>query len=176
MNSSAKAVFLDRDGVINRPPLDGLYINSPGDIVLLPGVVEAICRLNHSGFRVFFVTNQRGIARGLVSAQMVEAIHARLRRAVCDSGGCIDHICVCPHDDRDACACRKPKPGMLQQAAREYSLQLATCWMVGDKTSDIAAGSRYITADFFAASLAEAVDHILAETRSGIEPDELQAS
>jgi len=188
MTSSAKAVFLDRDGVINRAPLDGLYITSPDDLVLLPGVVEAICRLNRSGFRVFVVTNQRGIARGLVSAQMVEAIHARLQQAVCDSGGAIDHIYVCPHDKRDACACRKPKPGMLQQAAREYSLQLATCWMVGDKTSDIAAGraagcrtvlmsgSRDITADFFAASLAEAVDHILAETRSGIEPDELQAS
>ena len=188
MNSSARAVFLDRDGVINRPPPDGLYIASPDDFVLLPGVVEAISRLNHSGFRVFVVTNQRGIARGLVSAQIVEEIHARLQQAVADSGATIDHIYVCPHDDRDACACRKPKPGMLQQAARDYSLHLARCWMVGDKASDIAAGraagcrtvlmsgARDSTADFSAANLAEGVDHILAEARSGTEPDELHAN
>jgi len=188
MKSSASAVFLDRDGVINRPPPEGLYITSPDDFALLTGVVEAICRLNHGGFRVFVVTNQRGIARGLVSAQIVEEIHSRLQHAVGDSGGSIDHIYVCPHDDRDACACRKPKPGMLQQAARDYSLHLARCWMVGDKASDVAAGraagcrtvllsgSRDTAADFSAATLTEAVDHILAEARSGIEPDEHQAN
>jgi D-glycero-D-manno-heptose 1,7-bisphosphate phosphatase len=188
MKSSASAVFLDRDGVINRPPPDGLYIASPDDFILLPGVVEAICRLNHSGFRVFVVTNQRGIARGLVSAQIVEEIHAWLQQAVCDSGGSIDHIYVCPHDAPDGCACRKPKPGMLQQAARVYSLHLASCWMVGDKASDIAAGraagcrtvlmsgSRDTTADFSAANLAAAVDYILAEARSGIDTDEHHAN
>ena len=140
MNSSAKAVFLDRDGVINRPPPDGLYIASPDDFVLLPGVVEAICRLNHSGFRVFVVTNQRGIARGLVSAQMVEAIHARLQQAVCDSGGSIDHIYVCPHDDRDACACRKPKPGMILDLMRSWPVIAQASIAIGDKERDAAAG------------------------------------
>lgn len=177
MNSSHQAVFLDRDGVINRPPPEGRYITSPGDFILLPGVVEAICQLNHGGFRIFVVTNQRGIGRGLVSAQIVEEIHARLQQVVRDAGGLIERIYVCPHDNRDACACRKPKPGLLQQAARECSLHLARCWMVGDKPSDMAAGraarcrtvmvsgARDTTADFWAANLAEAVDYILGETR-----------
>jgi len=179
----ARAVFLDRDGVINRPPPEGLYLTSADDFILLPGVAEAIGRLNQAGFRVIVVTNQRGIARGLVSARTVEEIHARLRMAVREDGGEIDHVYVCPHDYGDACACRKPKPGMLQQAAREYFLNLAECWMVGDKACDIAAGQAAgchtvmvsgegeVPADFAAANLAEAVDHILVAARSDIDTD-----
>jgi D-glycero-D-manno-heptose 1,7-bisphosphate phosphatase len=171
-------VFLDRDGVINRPPPEGLYITSPDELVLLPGAAEAILRLNQKGFRVFVVTNQRCIGRGLVTAETVEQIHTRLQQRVGEHGGWIDHVYVCPHDYRDACECRKPKPGMLHQAARDYSLNLANSWMVGDKASDIAAGrtagcstvmvagARDAAADFAAGSLAEAVDHILARTRS----------
>ncbi len=174
----ARAVFLDRDGVINRPAPEGLYITSPDDLILLPGASEAISSLNQSGFRVIVITNQRGIARGLVAAEAVEQIHARLRQVVGESSGWIDHIYVCPHDYKDACECRKPKPGMLQQAAREYSLEMDRCWMVGDKDSDVeagrAAGCRTIllgatqgsAADVAVKSLAAAVEHILGDASS----------
>ncbi len=174
----AKAVFLDRDGVINRPAPEGLYITSPNDFILLPGAAEAISRLNQSGFRVIVVTNQRGIARGLIAAETVEQIHARLRQVVGETGGWIDHIYTCPHDYEDACDCRKPKPGMLQRAAREHSLNLDSCWMVGDKASDMEAGraagcrtvlvgiANDLAVDMAVKSLAEAVEHILGDSSS----------
>ena len=176
MTIRTEAVFLDRDGVVNRQPAEGGYITSPEELLLLPGAADAIRRLNHGGFRVFLVTNQSCIGRGLVAAQTVEEIHARLLQHVHDSGGKIEHVYVCPHDDGDACECRKPKPGMLLQASREHSLRLQDCWMVGDRASDITAGRvagcrtvavagfEIFAAEFTAANLARAVEYILAES------------
>ena len=140
MNSLAKAIFLDRDGVLNRKAPEGSYIASLSEFELLPGALEAIAKLCRNGWQVFLVTNQRGIARGMVSAATVEQIHDWLLYQVRNSGGQITQVYVCPHDYGDRCNCRKPSPGMLLRAAREHALDLAHSWMVGDSISDMQAG------------------------------------
>lgn len=136
----ARAVFLDRDGVINVRPPESLYITSVDDLVIAEGVAESIAKLNASGFRVIVATNQRCIARGLVTAEDVARIHHKLMEIVGNGGGLIDAIFMCPHDYADNCECRKPKPGMLLKAASQYSIDLAESWMIGDSATDIAAG------------------------------------
>jgi D-glycero-D-manno-heptose 1,7-bisphosphate phosphatase len=140
MNYSARAVFLDRDGVINRKAPEGSYVASLSEFEVLPGSLEAIAKLCGNGWQVFLVTNQRGIARGIVSVDAVDKIHGWLLERVRDAGGRITQVYVCPHDYSDLCDCRKPNPGMLLRAAREHSLDLAHSWMVGDSLRDIQAG------------------------------------
>ena len=176
MKAVSKAVFLDRDGTINRPPPEGWYITSTQNFELLAGVTEAIASLNEDGFLVFVVTNQRCIARDVVRAEVVSQIHERLLHEVSRAGGRVEQIYVCPHEDADDCECRKPKPGMLLQAARDHQLDLSQCWMVGDSPSDVAAGHRagcravYIgqasatSADFSVPNILEAVQIILGQS------------
>jgi D-glycero-D-manno-heptose 1,7-bisphosphate phosphatase len=140
MNCVARAIFLDRDGVLNRKAPEGSYVASVGEFEVLPGSLEAIAKLCRNGWQVFLVTNQRGIARGMVSADAVEQIHRWLLEQVRRVGGQITQVYVCPHDYSDLCDCRKPNPGMLLRAAREHSLDLAQSWMVGDAISDMQAG------------------------------------
>jgi histidinol-phosphate phosphatase family protein len=140
MSSENRAVFLDRDGVINQSPPAKGFITSVDMFAFLPGAVDAIGRLTARGWLVFVVTNQSCIAKGLASAGAIEEIHEQLHRVVVAAGGRIDRIYLCPHDDHDACACRKPKPGMLLQAAADFDLNLAESWMVGDSDSDMRAG------------------------------------
>jgi D-glycero-D-manno-heptose 1,7-bisphosphate phosphatase len=134
------AVFLDRDGVLNealvrdgvpRPP------QSLDEFRVLPGVTEACDGLRQAGFVLVVVTNQPDIARGTQTRAEVDRIHERLRRLVP-----LDEVCVCPHDEPDACACRKPKPGMLLDAAQRLDLDLARSASVGDRWRDIEAALR----------------------------------
>jgi D-glycero-D-manno-heptose 1,7-bisphosphate phosphatase len=140
MNSLGRAIFLDRDGVLNRKAPEGSYVASLSDVQLLPGSLEAIADLCRNRWKVFVATNQRGIARGLLSVASVEQIHKHILDQVRNSGGQITQLYVCAHDYTDQCDCRKPKPGMLLRAAREHSLDLTRSWMVGDSVSDIQAG------------------------------------
>ncbi len=135
-----RAIFLDRDGVINHPPTSGLYITSPADLQLIDGVPEAIRSFREAGFLVIVVTNQSGIARGVLMQDTLDAIHARLRDLLQSAGADVDDILYCPHDDLDGCPCRKPKPGMLLRAAERHGVDLALSWMVGDTVRDIEAG------------------------------------
>lgn len=135
-----RAVFLDRDGVINQKAPDGQYISNRREFVLLPGVVGAVRELCDAGFLVFVATNQRGIARQRVNAEDLDCIHSDLLRTFCDAGATITQIYVCPHED--GCRCRKPEPGMLLRAAREHALDLRESWIVGDSVSDVEAGKR----------------------------------
>jgi D-glycero-D-manno-heptose 1,7-bisphosphate phosphatase len=131
-------VFLDRDGVLNTPVVvDGRPYPpaSPDELELLPGVAEACAELAAAGLSLIVVTNQPDIARGTQSAAAVDAINARLRELVA-----VDEVVVCPHDDADDCACRKPRPGMLVDAARRRDLALARSVTVGDRWRDIEAG------------------------------------
>lgn len=133
-----RAVFLDRDGVINRVVLrDGHPYPPPSvdKLEFLPGVAEAIDALHRAGFRIIVVTNQPDVATGLQRREVVEAIHERMRRLFP-----IDDIKVCYHVDQDGCLCRKPKPGMLLEAAKEWSLNLDQSSLVGDRWRDIGAG------------------------------------
>jgi D-glycero-D-manno-heptose 1,7-bisphosphate phosphatase len=133
-------VFLDRDGVINRKMPEGEYVTGWGHFHLLQGVPEAIARLNQAGLRVLVVTNQRGVALGLYSAADVDAIHAQLQAALAKSGAHVDGIYYCPHDKR-ACSCRKPLPGLFEQAQKDFpEITAAESVVVGDSLSDIEFG------------------------------------
>jgi D-glycero-D-manno-heptose 1,7-bisphosphate phosphatase len=135
-----KAVFLDRDGVINQKPKEGEYITSWEDFHILPGVAEAIALLNGAGYMVVVVTNQRCVAKGLLSVADLEMIHQQMSEALSRTGAKLDGIYFCPHDYEPACHCRKPAPGMLLKAAQVHGINLRSSWMVGDSEIDIQAG------------------------------------
>lgn len=133
-----RGVFLDRDGVINRVMLKDGRPHPPAslsDLELLSGVPEAVKALRQAGFRVIVVTNQPDVATGVQRREIVEAMHACLL-ARTD----VDAVKVCFHVDGDRCACRKPKPGLLLQAAEEWDIDLTRSYMIGDRWRDIEAG------------------------------------
>jgi D-glycero-D-manno-heptose 1,7-bisphosphate phosphatase len=135
-----KAIFLDRDGVINRKPKEGDYITSWADFHLLSGVAEGIALLNRTGYMAVVVTNQRCVAKGLLSAAQLETMHEQMSQALLQANAKLDGIYYCPHDYEPACACRKPAPGMLLEAARRHSIDLSSSWMIGDSEIDVQAG------------------------------------
>jgi D-glycero-D-manno-heptose 1,7-bisphosphate phosphatase len=140
MNATRRAVFLDRDGVIVRAIVrEGRPYPPSGldTLEILPGVGDALARLQRAGFVLIVVTNQPDVARGLQSREVVEAMHAFLRSLLP-----IDDLRVCYHDDADGCGCRKPKAGMLVDAAREAGVDLSRSFMVGDRWRDVEAGQR----------------------------------
>ena len=133
-----RAVFLDRDGVINEAIVNEGKPYPPErlqNLRILPGVRDALERLRQKGFLNLVVTNQPDVARGKTPKQAVDAIHERL---VTDLA--LDAIYTCWHDDKDNCNCRKPKAGLLEQAAREHGVDLKSSYMVGDRWRDVEAG------------------------------------
>jgi D-glycero-D-manno-heptose 1,7-bisphosphate phosphatase len=133
-----RAVFLDRDGVINEPVVrDGLPHppESASTLQLTPGCAPALAELHALGFMLIVVTNQPDIARGTRTRADIDAINARLSSTLP-----IDGFYVCDHDDADRCACRKPLPGLIVGAAREHGVDLAGSYLIGDRWRDIAAG------------------------------------
>jgi D-glycero-D-manno-heptose 1,7-bisphosphate phosphatase len=135
-----RAVFLDRDGVINRAVVvDGRPYppQSLEQLEILPGVADAIRAFRQAGYRVIVVTNQPDVASGRQSREVVEAMHRCLHDHLA-----LDDIYVCYHSDAHACDCRKPRPGMLLEAARSWSISLAESFMIGDRWRDIEAGQR----------------------------------
>lgn len=136
------AVFLDRDGVLNEKKPEGQYVASWADFHVLPGVPEALARLNRAGLRVIVVSNQRGIALGIYSAADVEAIHAAFQRLLGAYGARVDAFYICPHDTGQ-CNCRKPLPGLFEQAQADFpALSAAASVMIGDTPADIEFGRR----------------------------------
>lgn len=132
------AVFLDRDGVLNRNSVvEGLPVGPTNveEFALLPGVAHAVAKLKSAGYVVVVVTNQPDVARHRISRADLDAMHARLREDVP-----VDAIYVCLHDDKDGCSCRKPKAGMLFSAAGDLGIDLPASFMVGDRWRDIDAG------------------------------------
>jgi D-glycero-D-manno-heptose 1,7-bisphosphate phosphatase len=175
-----RAVFLDRDGVINaNVQRDGKPVapTQLAEFHLLPGVEDAVRRLKAAGFTVIVCTNQPDVTNGRTSRAVVDDMHALVRSKLD-----VDDIKVCFHTDQDACACRKPKPGMLLAAACEHGVDLAQSYMIGDRWRDTeagrAAGCRTIFIDYgcaqdgpnepdhVAGSLPEAVDWVLG-SRAG---------
>ncbi len=136
--SPGPAVFLDRDGVVNRR-LPGDWVESPARLEILPGALDAMARLTRAGHRLVIVTNQSGIGRGRLTLAQVETVHAHLRARVEERGGKIDAIYVCPHAPNDGCRCRKPGTLLLERAARDLELDLTLATMIGDSPSDIGA-------------------------------------
>jgi D-glycero-D-manno-heptose 1,7-bisphosphate phosphatase len=129
-------VILDRDGVLNVRPPKAEYVRRPEDFRWLPGARDALRLLSEAGYRVIVVSNQAGIARGLMTEGQLEAVHDRMRTEARDSGGRIHAVYYCPHGWDEGCECRKPKPGMLFQAQREHHLDLTRTTFMGDDERD----------------------------------------
>lgn len=144
--SGARAVFLDRDGTL----VDEFgFLRRASDVRLVPGAAEGLRLFNQAGWRAVVVTNQSGIARGLFDQHELEEVHARMRALLAREGALLDAILHCPHHPaegvpplRCVCACRKPAPGLLLEAARRFSLELGASWIVGDSLRDLEAGER----------------------------------
>ena len=141
---SNRAVFLDRDGTIN---MEREYLHRPGEFAFIPGAPEAISLLKEAGFLVIVVTNQSGIARGLFDEAAVHRLHRYMDEQLALHGTSVDAYYLCPHhpqhgsgDYRRACGCRKPLPGMLIEAAGDFSINLSASYVVGDKLADVTAG------------------------------------
>jgi D-glycero-D-manno-heptose 1,7-bisphosphate phosphatase len=136
------AVFLDRDGVINRRAAADAYIRNWSEFELNPGVVEALSALQEAGAALFIATNQRGIARGLVEQRDLDDIHARLGDALAVAGVPLDGIYTCPHEI-GACDCRKPDVGLFMQAREAHPwISFRESHLIGDSISDAEAGHR----------------------------------
>lgn len=132
-------VFLDRDGTLNR---DTGYLNDPEAFELLPGVGEALARLSAAGATLIVVTNQSGVARGLITGQQLKAIHERLGDQLAQQGAVLTGLYVCPHHPDDGCRCRKPETGLIEQACREHDLDRTSLYVLGDRARDVIAGQR----------------------------------
>lgn len=139
MINKKRAVFLDRDGVLNRA-LGSRPPNNAAELDLFTGVPQAVAKLNKLGFLVFVVTNQGGVGLGYMTEQDLADIHHKLATEVAKAGGSFTEIMACTHKPRAGCACRKPEPGMLHNLAKKYNVDLEKSFMVGDRDMDIAAG------------------------------------
>jgi len=134
-----KLVILDRDGTINEGRTD--FVSSPEEWVPLPGALEAIARLNHAGFHVVVVSNQPGLGRGLFDVSTLNAMHAKMHKALAAVGGRVDVIFYCPHGPEEHCNCRMPAPGLFEQISDRYGMSLAGVPVVGDRLRDLQAGA-----------------------------------
>ncbi len=132
-----KLIILDRDGVVNFD--SDQFIKSPDEWKPIPGSLEAIARLNQAGYRVVIATNQSGIGRGLFDMAALNAIHDKLYRTLAQVGGRIDALFYCPHAADLNCPCRKPRPGMLEEIARRFNIDLAGVPAIGDALRDLEA-------------------------------------
>jgi D-glycero-D-manno-heptose 1,7-bisphosphate phosphatase len=137
-----RAVFLDRDGVINRKAPEGDYIKNWGEFNFLPDVAETIRVLNENSFKIIIVTNQRGIALGLMTIADLETIHRKMIVELQNKGAHIDKIYYCPHE-KDSCSCRKPGIGMFMNAKMDLpGLSFTDSFVIGDSLSDMEAGKK----------------------------------
>ncbi len=179
-----KVVFLDRDGTINVDSAD--YIKSRSEFAFIPGSLQAIRDLTVNGFTAMVISNQSALARRFVSPEELDAMHAMMCREVAAAGGKITDTFFCPHLPGEGCGCRKPAPGLIDQANQKYNIDLADSIMVGDSAKDIACGlnagcgrtvlvksgldpdveeeliKKSISADFVAKNLLEAAAWIIA--------------
>lgn len=133
-----KCVFFDRDGIVNESPGPG-YVTRWADFRLMPGFVDVLRVCAGKGYAAVIVTNQRGVSKGLMTLEALEDIHARLVSMLGTMGLDLLDILYCTHAEGE-CECRKPKPGMLLEAARRHDLDLAGSWMIGDSPRDVEAG------------------------------------
>jgi D-glycero-D-manno-heptose 1,7-bisphosphate phosphatase len=180
MGNSLKTIFLDRDGVINEDRIE--YVTNLSELTIFPFVPEAIARLNRAGYRVIVISNQQGIAKKVVTEDDLKAISENIQKTVQKSGGEIAHFYYCKHLKEDMCNCRKPKAGLIHQAALDLGIKLEGCYLIGDTEKDLIAArsagctpilvlSGHTQPDmipklstqpaYVAANLAEAVDWVL---------------
>lgn len=172
-----KAIFLDRDGTINAGIPYHERVDSIEKVELLPNVLDGLTLLAAQDYKFFFITNQAGLAEGLISRDDFDVINNEVIRQIAPSTITVTKTYVCPHGEGSECDCRKPKPKMLEDAAAEYGIDLSASWMIGDRLTDIQtginAGTRTIlvqtgaikeapTATYAAADLLDAAQYIIA--------------
>jgi D-glycero-D-manno-heptose 1,7-bisphosphate phosphatase len=132
------AIFLDRDGVIIENKSD--YVRDWSQVKMFPEAIQTLSHPALRNYKIVIVTNQSAVGRGLISLETANEINSRLVQFIHHHGGRVDGVFLCPHKPDDHCSCRKPKPGLLLQAAVELSLDLKRSWMIGDAWSDVEAG------------------------------------
>ncbi|MCX5700345.1 MAG: HAD family hydrolase [Candidatus Omnitrophica bacterium] len=132
-----KIIFLDRDGVINKYPGDKLYVTSLAKFRFLPQAKEAIALLSKHGCKIFVASNQAGVGKGTYSQKTLDIITRKMLTDIDKVGGKIDKVYYCTHRKDAGCACRKPKPGILKKAAKEYGFDLKKAYFVGDTIRDV---------------------------------------
>jgi len=132
------AIFLDRDGVLIENRSD--YVREWSQVKIFPEAIHALSHSAINDYKIVIVTNQSAVGRGLISLETANEINHRLVKLIQQHGGHVNGVYMCPHKPDDDCSCRKPKPGLLLQAAKELSLNLHHSWMIGDAWSDVQAG------------------------------------
>jgi D-glycero-D-manno-heptose 1,7-bisphosphate phosphatase len=132
------AIFLDRDGVLIENKAD--YVRDWSDVNIFPEAIQALSLSAVKNYKIVIVTNQSAVGRGLISLKAAEDINNQLVNTIRSHGGQVDAVYMCPHTPTDGCSCRKPRPGLLLQAAKDLSLDLQCSWMIGDAWSDLQAG------------------------------------
>jgi len=135
-----KAIFLDRDGVINRDPGFGDYIKSWGEFQFLPGAIDAIKGLNENGYEIFVISNQAGVAKGLFTQAALDEITRNMLAGINRQGGRIRSVTYCTHSTDEGCACRKPMPGMIKKATAGLDIDFKSTYFIGDSRHDVGAG------------------------------------
>jgi D-glycero-D-manno-heptose 1,7-bisphosphate phosphatase len=137
-----KHVVLDRDGVLNEEAPNRGFISAPRDFRWLPGAMEALKGLHRAGLRLSVATNQSGVGRGTMTVDQVEAVNAAMRRQALEFGAAIDAVFLCPHAPGAGCRCRKPQPGLIEEAVSAAQIPARETLVVGDDLRDVEAGQR----------------------------------
>ena len=137
IEGQSMAVFLDRDGTINR---DEVYLSDVRKLYVFLNAIKAIRLLSKSGFKIIIVTNQSGVGRGIVKKSVLREINCKLKKSLAEKGAKIDAFYICTHRPDENCECRKPKTTLLKKAARDFGLDLSSSYIVGDKLSDVGTG------------------------------------
>ena len=135
-----KAIFLDRDGVINRDPGGGDYIKSWKEFQFLPGAIDSIKRLNENGYEIFVISNQAGVAKGLFTQEALDEITQNMLNQIEAQGGRIRSIAYCTHRPDAGCNCRKPKIGLIEKLTKGMDIDFKDTYFIGDSRLDVAAG------------------------------------
>lgn len=173
MPSPRRFVLIDRDGTVN---VEKHYLSDPDQLQLIDGVGAALRRLSQAGFGIAIITNQSGIARGYFNLERLDQIHARLTQMLEAEGVRLDGIYICPHGPDDDCACRKPLPGMAEQAMAEHGFDPKLSTVIGDKEVDVELGQAIGAATFlvrtghgekYAAS--SKADHVVADLPAAVD-------
>jgi len=134
-----RAVFIDRDGTIN---INYGYINNPNDFKMYPSVAKGIKLLQENGFKIIIITNQSGIARGHFSEKTLEEIHKKMKKDLSKEDAMVDAIYYCPHHPDEKCNCRKPNPGMLEKAIKDFDIDIEKSFIIGDRMLDVEVGKK----------------------------------
>ncbi|OJX70276.1 D-glycero-beta-D-manno-heptose 1,7-bisphosphate 7-phosphatase [Magnetospirillum sp. 64-120] len=172
MTNPRRFVLIDRDGTIN---VEKHYLSDPDQLQLIPGVGPALRRLTQAGYGIAIITNQSGIARGYFNLERLEQIHDRLNAMLAAEGVTVDGIYICPHGPDDDCDCRKPLPGMAEQAMADHGFDPKLSTVIGDKEVDVELGQAIGAATFLVRTghgekyaAASKADHVVADLPAAV--------